>query len=55
MKIYYYDAGHITKMAAMHIKSFSPDLVGRFQRNLARSIKESSPSKFIQMVTLSRP
>ena len=44
MKIYFYDAGHTTKMAASHIygktlqKSFSPEPVDRFPRNLVCSI-----------------
>ena len=44
--MYVNNPGHMTKMATMPImvktiqKSFSPELVDRFQRNLARSIDD---------------
>ena len=47
MKIYKYDAGHLTKMAAMPIygkilqKSSFPQPAGRFPRNFVCSIEDS--------------
>ena len=51
--------GHMTKTAAMPIygknpsKSSSPEPAGRFSRNLVCNIGDSSPSKFVQMMTWS--
>ena len=51
MKIYWHDAGHMTKMAAMPIymvktlqKSSSLEPVDRFPQNLVYSIGDSCPS-----------
>ena len=50
--------GHMTKMAATPIygknpsKSSTSEPAGRFSRNLVCSIGDSSPSKFVQMMTL---
>ena len=57
MKIYDHDAGLMTKMPAMPIygnntiKSSFPEPVGQFRRNIVCSIGDSSPSKFVHMMT----
>ena len=49
-KVYINGPGHMTKMAAMPIygknlkKSATPELAGRFSRNLVCGIRDSSPS-----------
>ena len=60
-KIWWHDAGHMTKMASTPIycktlqKSSSPDSAGWFPRNLVCSIGDSTPSKFVQLMTLGWP
>ena len=50
MKIHEHDAGHMTKMAPTPIygknpsKSFSPELMNQFPRNLVCSVWDSSLS-----------
>ena len=62
MKYYLHDAGHMTKMATMPIYGKNPsknlptfEPVERFPRNLVCSIWDSSPLKFVQMMTLGWP
>ena len=44
MKIYKYDAGHMTKMAVMPIYGKkNPEPVERFQRDLVCRIRDSGP------------
>ena len=58
MKIYQYDTGHMTKMAAMPYlvkplqKSSSPEPADGFPQNLVCSIGDFCPSYFVQMMTL---
>ena len=61
MKMCWYGAGNMTKMAAMPIfgktfqKSSSPEPAGRFQQNLVCSVWDSCHLKFEQMMALERP
>ena len=59
MKIHYYDAGHMTKMAVVPIYGkktlniFPGSMaVDRFRRNLVRSIGDSNLLYFVQIITL---
>ena len=58
MKIYIYNSGHKTKMAVMLVygiiplKPSSPKPEERLQGNLVCSIRDSSPSQFVQVITL---
>ena len=51
--MYLNNSGHMTKMAVMPIygktlqKSFSPELVYRFQRNFQRSTDDSSATMYM--------